>query len=222
MLKALVQLALLPLPWFLRRLLLRGLFGYRIHPRARIGLAVVAVRRLHLGDGASIGHFTIVKGVELLELGDHASIGRGNWISGFPLGHPRHFVHQPERRNDLVIGAHAHVTNRHLLDCTGGIAIGPFSTLAGFSTQILTHSIDLTTNRQSSQPVSIGAYCFVGTDCVLLAGAALPERSVLGAMSLLNKAYLEVSHLYAGVPARPVKGLDPQFAYFHRVDGYVQ
>lgn len=222
MLKAALQIAFMPLPWFLRRLLLRALFGYRIHPRARIGFSVVVVKRLQLGEGAHIGHFTLIKGVDLLELGDHASIGRGNWISGFPLGHPRHFVHQPARHNDLIIGRHAHMTNRHLLDCTGGIVIGPFTTLAGFHTQILTHSIDLAANRQSSSSVTIGAYCFIGTNCVLLAGATLPDRSVLGAKSLLNKAYTEPNHLYAGVPARPVKSLDPHMPYFQRTCGYVE
>ena len=222
MLKAALQLALMPLPWFLRRLLLRALFDYRIHPRARIGLALVVVRRLQLGDGAHIGHFTLIKGLDRLELGAHARIGRGNWISGFPLGHPKHFAHQPERRCELVLGAHAAVTNRHLLDCTGGIVIGPFATFAGFQSQILTHSIDLAANCQSSQPVTIGAYCFVGTNCVVLGGAALPERSVLGAKSLLNKAYAETGQLYAGVPARPVKSLDPQLPYFHRTRGFVE
>jgi acetyltransferase-like isoleucine patch superfamily enzyme len=222
MMKAALQIALMPLPWFLRRLLLRALFGYRIHPRAHIGFSLVLVRRLQLGDGASIGQLTLIKGLDLLQLGDHASIGRGNWITGFPLGHPRYFAHQPERRCELVLGAHAHVTNRHLLDCTGGIAIGPFATFAGFQSQILTHSIDLEANRQSSGPVVIGAYCFVGTNCVLLAGAALPDRSVLGAKSLLNKAYTEPHHLYAGVPARPVKSLDPHAPYFQRTCGYVE
>jgi acetyltransferase-like isoleucine patch superfamily enzyme len=222
MVKAALQLLLLPLPWFLRRRLLRALFGYRIHPRARIGLALVQAQRLILGEGASIGNLTVIKGMELVELGAHASIGRGNWITGFRHGHPRHFAHQPERRCELVLGAHAAVTNRHLLDCTGGITIGAFTTVAGFHSQILTHSIDLAANRQSSQPVAIGAYCFVGTRCVLLAGAVLPERSVLGALSLLNKAHAETGQLYAGVPARAVKALPAGLAYFQRTSGFVE
>jgi acetyltransferase-like isoleucine patch superfamily enzyme len=222
MVKAALQLLLMPLPWFLRRRLLRALFGYRIHPRARIGLALVQAQRLTLGEGASIGHLTVIKGMEVVELGAHASIGRGNWITGFRHGHPRHFAHQPERRCELVLGAHAAVTNGHLFDCTAGITIGAFATVAGFHSQILTHSIDLAANRQSSQPVAIGAYCFVGTRCVLLAGAVLPERSVLGAMSLLNKPHAEAGQLYAGVPARAVKALPPDLAYFQRSRGYVE
>ena len=55
----------------------------------------------------------------------------------------------------------------------------------------MTHSIDLAAGRQASAPVVIGEYGFVGTNCVLLGGSVLPERCVLGAKSLLNKAWTE-------------------------------
>jgi hypothetical protein len=50
------------------------------------------------------------------------------------------------------------------------------------------HSIDLHECRQSSKPFAIGEYCFVGTGCVILAGSELPDYSVLGASSLLNRS----------------------------------
>ena len=143
------------------------------------------------------------------------------WITGFPPGPSRHFAHQPERRPELHVGAHAAITHRHLIDCTATVTIGPFTTFAGYQSQILTHSIDLAASRQSSAPVTIGAYCFVGTNCVLLGGAALPDRSVLGAKSLLNKAYAEELTLYGGTPARPIQALPEDTAYFHRAEGNV-
>jgi hypothetical protein len=44
---------------------------------------------------------------------------------------------------------------------------------------------------------------------------------VLGAKSLLNKAYSEPLHLYAGVPARPIKPLPADWKYFQRTDQFV-
>ena len=85
----------------------------------------------------------------------------------------------------------------------------------------MTHSIDLQLARQHSEPITVGAYCFVGTDCVLLGGAALPDRSVLGAKSLLNKPYTEPGQLYGGVPARPVAALPADAAYFSREAGFI-
>lgn len=212
----------LMLPWPLRRRLLVRAFGYRIAPDARIGLAWVFPEHLVLGPGASIGHLTVCKGLALLELGAHASIGRGNWITAFPRGGARHFVHQPERRPELRLGEHAAITNRHIVDCTATVEVGAFSTVGGFRSQILTHSIDLAHSRQSSAPVRIGRYCFVGTGSVLLGGSVLPDCSVLGALSLLNKAYSTTHRLYAGVPARDTAALDADLAYFHRPAGFVE
>ena len=62
---------------------------------------------------------------------------------------------------------------------------------------------------------------FVGTNCVILGGIVLPDHSVLGAMSLLNKVHSESWGLYAGQPSQLVKSIDPSFAYFNRQTGFV-
>lgn len=208
-------------PWKLRRWLLVRCWRYEIAPDARIGLSWIFPEHLKLGPGAYIGHLTLAKGLALLELNEHARIGNLNWITGFPEGGRGFFAHQPDRRPRLVLGRHAAVTNRHLIDCTHEVRIGEFSTVAGFRTQILTHSIDLAECRQHSEPVAIGAYCFVGTGCTLLGGARLPDYSVLGAASLLNKAHGARYRLYGGVPARELKELNPSMRYFQRKTGFV-
>lgn len=76
--------------------------------------------------------------------------------------------------------------------------------------------------RQRSAPVSIGDYAFLGTNSVLLPGSALPDYSVLGAKSLLERAFVDAYCLYAGVPARRVKDLPRDSAYFTRTRGYVE
>ena len=174
-----------------------------------------------MGPHSRIGHLTVCKGMKRLQLQEHALIGRGNWISGFPKMASRHFAHQPDREPALTVGRHAAITNRHLIDCTASVTVGAFATMAGFGSQILTHSIDLEHNRQTSAPVRIGDYSFVGTNCVLLGGSALPDYSVLGAKALLNHAYEEPYHLYAGVPARSVKQLPRDWKYFERTEGFV-
>ena len=209
------------LPWPLRRWILNSFFRYQIHPKSRIGFSWVFPKQLKMDAYSRIGHLTVCKGLELLELGSHASIGRANWITGFPFNGSKHFAHQAERVPSLVIGEHASITNRHMIDCTNSVSIGAFSIFAGFRSQILTHSIDLEMNRQSSAPIQIGNYCFVGTDCVLLGGSTLPDNSVLGAKSLLNKPYSDSFWLYAGNPARPVKELPKDLEFFSRRNGFV-
>jgi acetyltransferase-like isoleucine patch superfamily enzyme len=153
-------------------------------------------------------------------MGEGSRLGNLNWITGFPVGNKDFFAGE-ERRAELVIGEHAAVTHRHLIDCTNSVRIGRFTTFAGYRSQVLTHSIDLQRCRQASRPIAIGDYCFVGTNCVLLGGSALPDYSVLGASSVLNKAYSDPHQLYAGNPARPVKPLSREMEYFTRSTGFV-
>lgn len=209
------------LPWPLRRAILRGMFGYEIADDSRIGLSLIYPKQLVLKSGARIGHLSVCKDIDRLELGEAASIGNLTWITGFPSGTRGHFEHQTDRKPELVLGAHAAITNRHLVDCTASIHIGAFATFAGFASQLLTHSINLETSRQEAYPITIGDYCFVGTNCVLLGGSALPACSVLGAKSLLNRAYSDRFYLYGGVPAKPIKALPETMAYFQRKTGYV-
>lgn len=209
------------LPWSWRRSFLEKQFGFTLHPTSRIGLSWIFPKKLVMEEGASIGHLTVCKGLELLHLGAHSSIGRGNWISGFPLGPSRHFADETERFPSLKIDAHSAITHRHLIDCTASVTIGKFTTFAGFQSQILTHSIDLEQNRQRSAPVRIGDYCFVGTNSVLLGGSVLPDYCVLGAKSLLNKALAETHQMYGGVPARALQALPADYAYFQRTTGFV-
>lgn len=209
------------LPWNMRRRFLEAQFGYTIHPTSRIGCAWIFPERLIMEEGAAIGHLTLCKNISLLHLKAHSSIGRGNWITGFPLGSSRHFAEETDRQPQLILGEHSAITHRHLIDCTNSVTIGKFTTFAGFQSQILTHSIDLERNRQASAAIQIGDYCFVGTNCVLLGGSALPNYCVLGAKSLLNKSFGETHYLYAGVPAKPVQPLSPELPYFQRTQGFV-
>ncbi|MEJ1964423.1 MAG: acyltransferase [Gammaproteobacteria bacterium] len=175
------------------------------------------------GDGphSSIGHLTVCKGLELLAIGEHSIIGRLNWISAYPLGQPPHFAHMTDRKPQLLIGEHAAITHRHIIDCTEEVVIGAYATVAGYRSQILTHSIDLRECRQHAQPVRIGRYTFIGTACTILGGSAVPDYSVVAANALLNKAHEERYRLYAGVPAKAVSELDPGMKYFSRGTGFI-
>ncbi|HVJ06601.1 MAG TPA: hypothetical protein VM578_13085 [Candidatus Saccharimonadales bacterium] len=198
-----------------------SLFGYKIHSTARIGFSLIYPDHLVMGEGSRIGSLSVCKGLTLLEMGGQSRIGNLNWISGFPAANKTFFAGEPDRHPELVIGEHSAITNRHLIDCTNSVRIGRFTTFAGFRSQILTHSIDLYRGCQSSKPVTIGDYCFVGTNSVLLGGSSLPDCSILAASSLLNKQHSETHQVYAGNPATPVKSLPQDMAYFRRSQGYI-
>jgi acetyltransferase-like isoleucine patch superfamily enzyme len=153
---------------------------------------------------------------------ENASIGRSNWITGFSTySDSPHFKHQEGRRAELILKESASVTKKHHIDCTSSISIGRFATIAGYQSQLLTHSIDVYESRQHSEPIRIGDYTFVGTNVVVLGGAQLPAYSVLGAKSLLNKAYTQEWNLYGGVPAKPIRQIATKAKYFTRQEGFV-
>lgn len=219
--KKILMLLSLLFPWPIRRQILKIFFGYQIHPTCKIGFAWVFPKQLIMDAHSTIGHLTVCKNLDLVHLGQYASIGRGNWVTGFPSRASEHFGHQEDRKPQLIVGDHSAITNRHLIDCTASVVIGKFSTFAGFQSQILSHSIDLEHCRQSSASVTIGNYCFVGTNCVILGDSALPDYSVLGAKTLLNKKYTDTHYLYGGVPALPIKKLSRELLYFSRTAGFV-
>lgn len=219
--RILIALFAAPMPWPLKRWMLQRLLGFRIHPSARIGLSLLLVEQLEMAAHSRIGHLNVLKGLALVRLEEHARIGRNNWIYAFPRGHSRHFAHLPERFPALSLGAHSAITHRHLIDCTEHVTLGCFSTVAGYCTQILTHSVDVHRGRQHAEPVHLGHYTFIGTDSCILGGAVLPDHCVLGAKSLLRTAHETPYRVYAGVPSREVAELPQDAGYFTRTTGFI-
>lgn len=218
----LIKAFLVLLPWQVKRPFLQLFFKFELSPSARIGFSWVYPKRLHLKSGSTIGSLCVAVNLDFIHLGENSSIGRGNWITGFPLGtNSCHFAHQSNRKAELIVGNHSAISKNHHIDCTNSIIIGSFTTIAGYGSQFLTHSINLDANIQDSEPITIGNYCFVGTACIVMGGASLPDCSVLGASSLLNKQYADDWTLYAGVPARPIKEIDKNSLYFSRSIGFV-
>ena len=175
-----------------------------------------------MGEKTRIDHFTVAIHLDSIELGDYATIGRSNWITGHPSGSRQHFVHQPDRQPRLILGEHSAITKNHHLDCTHEIQIGCFTTVAGYQSQLLTHSIDIVAGQQDSKPIRIGDYCFIGTRCTLLGGGRLPSHCVLAAGAVLTGTFEQSFSLYGGVPARRIKDIPADARYLSRTVGFVR
>lgn len=219
--RALVQLLLLPFPWLVRRPLLCLLLGFKIAPTAWIGCSILNVRRLELGEGAHIGHLTYAKGLDLIRLDEAAILGNLNWITGYPANDRRFFSHVEDRKVYLHIARHAAITSRHLIDCTAGVEVGAFAIVAGWQSQIVTHSIEFDQSRQDAEAIKIGEYSFIGSRSILLKGSHFPARSILGAGSTFGLKGDHPSGLYNGVPAQFVREIDASKGFFHRERGLV-
>lgn len=220
--RSFIKFLIILFPWTLKRRILHLLFGYELHPSSRIGFSWIYPSRLTMEEGSKIGHFNTAIHLDKIVMKKHSSIGRSNWITGFSSKiSSRHFKHQPDRTSVLTMNEGAAITKHHHIDCTSPVTIGKFTTIAGYYSQLLTHSIDIIESRQDSHPITIGDYCFVSTNVVILGGAQLPDYSVLGAKSLLNKKYNQFYALYGGQPAIFIKTIDKEAKYFKRKEPFV-
>lgn len=221
LLSTIIQLAVLPLPWKFRRGILNLLPGFKLHPGSRIGLSLVLSRRVLMADGARIGHLNLLRNLEELTMESGATIGRTNHACGYlSSAKGGSFEDSPDRSSSLVMRRDSAITNSHHLDCTDLIEIGEFTTIAGYHSQLMTHSLDLVHSEQRCAPIRIGPRSFLGTRVVILPGVQLPEGTILAAGAVVNRSLVESRSLYGGVPARFIKRMDG-ITYYERFEGRV-
>jgi acetyltransferase-like isoleucine patch superfamily enzyme len=216
------QVLLAALPKKLRYYGLRRIFRWDVSANARISrLSILLVKKLVVEDGATSGEFTVVKGMEAVLLEQSASIGKFNWIIGLPSGRSDFYSHRGDRLSKLHLERHSAMTSRHLIDCSDQVLIQQYAVLAGYRSQILTHSIDVDLSRQDCAPVTIGAYSFIGTASLILAGASIAPNIVVAAGSVVASELTESFCLYGGVPAKRIKEINRSAGLFKRQIGKV-
>jgi acetyltransferase-like isoleucine patch superfamily enzyme len=221
MLKKIVLLSLVFLPSKLKIIILNCFFNAKIDKSAKIGLSYIHCDRIMMGKNSRIGHFNIIKNINLLQLDDNAGFGNFNKITAIPTGSKKHFTQDTTRSPHFIMHQHSSMTGHHYIDCCGGVTIGEFSIIAGLRTSIFTHGINIQTNTQEAFGVVIGKYCMIGTQSIILKGVSLPDYSVLGAGSVLQKTYQAIYTLYSGIPALAVKTFDTEAKFFVRDTGFV-
>ena len=203
-------------PNVLKRPLLRVLFGYQIGRNVRIGFSILDARDVSLGDGTRIGHLNLITRVGRLEVGRHVQIGLANIIRGgnrVSLGDytdvmrfnvlnaiPDHdCTTAPE--SVLEVGMGAVITSGHRIDFTDRVVLGKNVIVGGRNSSLWTH------NRQETAPITIGDFCYLGSEVRLAPGAGLPNECILGLGSVLTGMIGEPRSLVAGVPAKVVRPL---------------
>ena len=213
------------LPWKIKRLLLTHFYGYKIDKSAKIGLSYIYPKSLEMGPNTVIRNFCVCIHIDLLKMDNNSRIGRGNWITGFPTNSKSDFFsHQQNRKAELLVGNNTLILRNHHFDCTNQIKIGSFTTIAGYNSQFLTHSINIHKNIQDSMPIEIGDYCFIGTRNIFLGGSIIPSKSVTAAGAVVTKdlSSAESYSLFGGVPAKFIKRLSTEDLYFQRTKGDVK
>ena len=163
-----------------------------------------------------IAGMSVFHNLSRLEMAADSYIGRWNFFSANPS-----FSRILPEAGKFSLARGAYVTNRHEIDCSGGVFLGEFSCVAGSGSLIQTHAINFDLDAQTGASVSIGEFSFVGSRCVLLMGASVAPQSVVGAKSLVLKDNAEgVPGLYAGVPVKYIRAIDGK--WFSRTSAHTR
>ena len=127
-------------------------------------------------------------------------------------------------RSELVFaGCYFHTANIHIapgailnqnvhIENTARVEIGARTGL-GLQTTVITSNHELASSqmrlgRWFQEPVMIGSGCWIGARCLILPGTKIGDGCLVAAGSVVRGA-LEPDGLYAGVPARRVRDLEP-------------
>lgn len=215
MLRRLLALVLILLPHGLRRHYARAVLGWDIHPTAQLGRSLFLVKHVSMGPESSVGSMNVFRGLDELRFGTGAKMATRNWVAAHPLSGI--VYNSPTRTSALILGDWAKVTNAHIIDCTDRVELGAHAVLAGFRTQVLTHSLELVRDQHYSKPVSVGDHSVVMSGSLLLCGSGVPPRCVVSAGSVVATKLTQPDTLYRGNPAAPVRKLS-RLKFFERTE----
>lgn len=205
-------------PSVLARWLL-GLLGHQMSRSSRIGFSIVWVDQLYLGIEARIGHFNVIRcrrvvlakqayvgtmnyirGPFSVWLGEQAAIGNRNVVTrpAIPIAYGPAVLH---------LGTLSKITASHSIDCMKSIRFGSYSTLAGKSSQLWTHSY----YHAPSGPdrfrldgkISIGDNVYIGSATVITAGVTIGNGIAIGAQCAVASDLTE-SGVYVSQPLRRI------------------
>jgi acetyltransferase-like isoleucine patch superfamily enzyme len=204
------------LPNAVKQPIYRHAFGFKIGRGVRIGVSLLDVDHLELGDGARIGHgnlllrtgrvslqeraevgfLNVLRGGDEIRLGRYSTVMRFNVLNSIP---DNDCEGPTDPRLELADGAY--VVSGHRLDFTDRIRIGKNVIIAGRNSSLWTH------NRQATRPIEIGDFCYVGSEVRVAPGGTLGAWSIL-AMGAVLSGRAEPRTVHGGVPAKPIRAID--------------
>lgn len=71
-----IQLILFLFPWKIRKFFLRILLNFDLDENVKIGYSIVLAKKVILKKNAKIGHFNLVKSIDILYLDENSKIGQ--------------------------------------------------------------------------------------------------------------------------------------------------
>ena len=128
-------------------------------------------------------HLNVINGNFLLKIQKGAWINSRNKITGASLF--------KDKVNEFVMEAESSVIVHHVFDVSDDIIIGEKSCMAGYGSQIWTHSFVFGTKGKAAlvtKPVVIGKNVYIGSQCIICPGVSVADNIVVGAHTTVSKS----------------------------------
>ena len=186
------------------------LTGYSVSRNSKIGIGIYwNLNSIEMRDSAVIGHFNILRNLKSCVLAEYAYIGHFNWITA-----SSELINRGAK-GSLAMSESSAVTTRHYLDCSGGISIGKFTTIAGIRSTFFTHGVDWKSSSQQWNEIKIGQYCLLNSNLVIAPGTQIPNNCVVAMGATIVKSQFTENSLITGFKAKEkIENLEG--AYFER------
>jgi len=110
---------------------------------------------------------------------------------------------------DVVVGPHSWIGPNVILDGSGGLTIGAYTSVSA-GVQIYSHHTVAWSTSMGAEPIEreptvIGDGAYIGPGAVIQMGVTIGDRAVVGALSFVNRDVPPDARV-AGTPARPISG----------------
>jgi acetyltransferase-like isoleucine patch superfamily enzyme len=195
---------------------------HRIQQAGTITADTAAGRRFAAFGPGSLIAFPVgtVYGEQWIEIGDGTMLGEqvsvcAGMMPGHDLG-PDSVLRIGDR---CVIGRGSHIVAHHSIDIGDDVYTGPYVYITDQNHSYADPDLPIGRQWPVNAPVRIGAGTWLGTGVIVLPGSVIGRNVVVAAGSVV-RGEIGDRCVVAGVPARVIKGFDPETGWTRSAAGY--
>ncbi|WP_117168564.1 hypothetical protein [Paraliobacillus sediminis] len=181
-------------PNSLKIFLYKHLLKWKIGKNVKIGLSIIDAQNVVLEDNVRIGHFNIFKGLKNIVFKNNSYMLNLNYVGSA-------LYDESGWNREINVGEQTGIMSRHFFDASGGIYISDNVVIAGRSSEFWTHQKANGEFGLIPKSVTIGSNSYIAAHVLFAPGVSIPNSTIVGLGSVINKVYNEEKLLLVGNPA---------------------
>ncbi len=173
---------------FLKVLLFKNLFGYKIGKNVKIGKAMINCKNVFIGDDVFIADRNNFS-CNQINIGNSTKIHSENSFLG---------------KGNFKIGNNSRIINNHYFDLWNDISIGNNTWIAGKESQFWTHG-SIQTKTKKDLSIVIKDNIYIGSSTKIAPGVKIESINLVGLGSVVMGQFNESKTIILGNPSKVIK-----------------